>query len=428
MLYLAGILLGLAAGFAVGGRLRRLAANVRFPWVWLLYIAVLAQIGAGFVTAGWLTRDLKFAVVIGSYGILIVWLGAVAAAHRSWIRVAFAIVAAGTALNLAAIAPNRGIPVSRAALRSAGAPIPSGEENRFALKHVFASEDTVLNWLGDWIPVAPLKDVISIGDIVLGAGIAMVIAAGMRMRPLVVAEPDPAAVASGHIARIPPVPGLAELTGRLSGELAPGQTVADFLGRFARDYAVSQAYDPMSEMVRHPADSRVSLSQAMSITDANLAGNVHGGVIMKLVDTAAGLAAIKHAHGRVVTVSMDEMSFIEPVFLTDVVTLTAQVNDVGRSSMEVGVRVEAENTITGQRRHVSSAYLVFVALDEEGKPRTVPRLDPETDDERRRLEEAKIRRRHRIARKEALLARRDAHDRGTPPPAPAAGDIVPPGA
>ena len=168
------------------------------------------------------------------------------------------------------------------------------------------------------------------------------------------------------------------------------------------------------EELRHPADSRVHLSQQMEVTDANLTGNVHGGVIMRLVDTAAGLAAAKHSRGRVVTVAMDEMSFIEPVFLGEVVTLSAQVNDVGRTSMEVGVRVEAENARTGDVRHVSSAYLVFVALDAEGKPRPVPRLEPETDEERRRMEDAKIRRKLRIARKEAILARRAQH--GDPPP------------
>ena len=162
----------------------------------------------------------------------------------------------------------------------------------------------------------------------------------------------------------------------------------------------------MTEEIRKPSDSMVMLSQAMSITDANLAGNVHGGVIMKLVDTAAGLAAVKHCRSRVVTVSMDEMSFIEPVFLSDVVTLKAQVNDVGRTSMEIGVRVEAENTVSGERRHVSTAYLVFVALDPDGSPKPVPRLDPGTQEERRRMEEAKIRREHRLARKEAILKRR----------------------
>jgi acyl-CoA hydrolase len=165
----------------------------------------------------------------------------------------------------------------------------------------------------------------------------------------------------------------------------------------------------VTEEVRKPSDSAVMLSQAMSITDANLSGNVHGGVVMKLVDTAAGLSAHKHSRGRVVTVSMDEMSFIEPVFLSDVVTLKAQVNDVGRTSMEVGVRVEAENPMTGAIRHVSTAYLVFVSLDPEGRPRPIPRLEPETPEERRRMGEAKIRREHRLARKEAILKRRAEH-------------------
>src|SRR5207247_4535680 len=94
---------------------------------------------------------------------------------------------------------------------------------------------------------------------------------------------------------------------------------------------------------RPAAESEVVLAEAMELTDANLAGNVHGGVVMKLVDTAAGLAAHKHCRGRVVTVAMDEMSFLEPVFLGEVVTVRAMVNDVGRTSMEVGVRADAEN-------------------------------------------------------------------------------------
>ena len=115
---------------------------------------------------------------------------------------------------------------------------------------------------------------------------------------------------------------------------------------------------------------------------------------------------MKHCGSRVVTAAMDEMSFIEPVFLGEILTLRAQVNDVGRTSMEVGVRVEAENVRTGEKRHVSSAYLVFVALDRDGQPKPVPPLAPETVEEKRRMEEAKIRRQHRLARKEAIMARR----------------------
>ncbi len=165
-----------------------------------------------------------------------------------------------------------------------------------------------------------------------------------------------------------------------------------------------------------PAASRVVLSQAMEVEHANLQGNVHGGVIMRMVDTCGGYAAAKHAGGPVVTASLDEMSFIEPVLMGDIVTLQAQVNDVGRTSIEVGVRVEAETIRTGEKRHVSSAYLVFVALDEHGKPCAVPPLVLETEDDRRRSREAKIRRAHRLARKQEILARR-AEEGETPPAA-----------
>jgi uncharacterized protein (TIGR00369 family) len=162
----------------------------------------------------------------------------------------------------------------------------------------------------------------------------------------------------------------------------------------------------VSAAPKTPSESATVLSLQMDVGDANLQGNVHGGVIMRLVDNAAGIAAVRHSGGRVVTAAMDEMSFIEPVFLGEVVTLHAQVNDVGRTSMEVGVRVEAENTRTTERRHVSTAYLVFVALDEHGRPRAVPPLAAQTPDEHRRMEEAKIRRQHRLARKEAITTRR----------------------
>lgn len=162
----------------------------------------------------------------------------------------------------------------------------------------------------------------------------------------------------------------------------------------------------MNMQPRRPSESRLLLSFAAGIADANLQGNVHGGVIMKLVDSAGGLSAVKHCRGRVVTVAMDEMSFLEPAYLGELITAQAQVNDVGRSSMEVGVRVEAENVVTGDRRHVSTAYLVFVALDERGRPCPVPPLVPETDEDRRRMEEAKIRRGARLERKEATMRRR----------------------
>lgn len=166
---------------------------------------------------------------------------------------------------------------------------------------------------------------------------------------------------------------------------------------------------------RRARDSRVILTQLMEITDANVAGNVHGGAVMRLVDTAAGLAAIKHASGLAVTVAIDEMTFIEPVHVGDLVTLYASVNDVGTSSMECGVRVEAMDPLTGRRVHANSAYLVFVAIDDDGKPRPVPPLVVETDLERRRQREAKLRRAARLAHKEAVKAARDAEALAGPP-------------
>jgi acyl-CoA hydrolase len=152
--------------------------------------------------------------------------------------------------------------------------------------------------------------------------------------------------------------------------------------------------------------SAVVQIQIMEVTDVNLLGNVHGGAVMKIVDTTGGLAAMKHCGGPVVTVAMDEMSFLEPAFVGDLLTVKAMVNDTGRTSMEVGVRVEAENVVTGRRVHTSSAYLVYVALDRSGKPRPVPPVTVEDEDQRRRQVEAKLRREARLARKRAIdLAR-----------------------
>jgi acyl-CoA hydrolase len=155
-----------------------------------------------------------------------------------------------------------------------------------------------------------------------------------------------------------------------------------------------------------PQASAVTLSQLMELRHANLRGNVHGGEIMRLIDTAAGIAAGRHAAGVVVTVSLDQMSFLHPVNVGNVVFVHACVNDVGRTSMEVGVRVEAEDLVTGRRTHTSSAYLVFVALDANGQPREVAPLEPETEQERRRQAEAKIRREIRLARAEAIRRQR----------------------
>lgn len=148
------------------------------------------------------------------------------------------------------------------------------------------------------------------------------------------------------------------------------------------------------------SESRMVMAAQMNPEDANPAGNVHGGVIMKLIDTAAGVCAIRHARKISVTASIDRLDFHFPVYVGDLVILKASVNMVGRSSMEVGVRVEAENILTGEVRHTASAYLTFVAMGADGKPAQVPPLIYETDEDRRRSCEAEMRRKSRLAQRE----------------------------
>jgi acyl-CoA hydrolase len=142
--------------------------------------------------------------------------------------------------------------------------------------------------------------------------------------------------------------------------------------------------------------SHVSISQLMEPPHANLLGNVHGGHIMKLVDEAGALACMKHSHQRVVTVVVDRMTFKHPIKIGDLVTLTAEVSYVGTTSMEAEVSVEAENPTTGQRWHTNTAYLVYVALDEKGKPVPVPQLQPENDFQRQRMEQGAARQIYRL--------------------------------
>jgi acyl-CoA hydrolase len=134
----------------------------------------------------------------------------------------------------------------------------------------------------------------------------------------------------------------------------------------------------------------------MGTQDVNLAGNIHGGTIMKLIDTAAGSVAIRHARSNAVTASIDRLDFHFPVYPGDLVTCKACLNLVGRTSMEIGVRVEAEDMMTGSARHTASAYLTFVALDKAGKPMVLPPLILKTKTERRRNQEAQIRRQARL--------------------------------
>ncbi|MCE5264084.1 MAG: acyl-CoA thioesterase [Deltaproteobacteria bacterium] len=146
-------------------------------------------------------------------------------------------------------------------------------------------------------------------------------------------------------------------------------------------------------------ESAVVMSQMMNPQDTNPAGNVHGGVIMRLIDTAAGVVATRHARSNVVTASIDRLDFHHPAFCGNLLILRASLNLVGKTSMEVGVRVETENLITGERRHTASAYLTYVALDKQGRTQPVPPLALETEEEMRRNREAKARREMRLAEK-----------------------------
>ncbi|MBA3781006.1 acyl-CoA thioesterase [Nocardioides sp. InS609-2] len=159
-----------------------------------------------------------------------------------------------------------------------------------------------------------------------------------------------------------------------------------------------------------PSYSRVSLGVITSSTEANLLGNVHGGEIMKLADSTAGAVAQRHSGGPAVTAALDEMALLQPVHVGDIVRTFAQVNWAGRSSMEIGVRVEAQpwGSATDEPLHVASAYFVFVAIDADGRSRPVPELLPQTPSEVRRQREAEIRRAHRLARKQEIERGREA--------------------
>ena len=148
------------------------------------------------------------------------------------------------------------------------------------------------------------------------------------------------------------------------------------------------------------------LTHWMGVTDANTAGNVHGGTIMKLCDEVAGIAAIRHCGTRVVTAAMDRMTFLHPVFVGHLVTVKATVNAAWRTSMEVGVRVESEDVRSGTVLHTSTAYLTMVALGDDGQPTEVPPLAPQTPDQHRRAREAQLRRDNRLHERRQILAGR----------------------
>lgn len=146
-------------------------------------------------------------------------------------------------------------------------------------------------------------------------------------------------------------------------------------------------------------ESAVVVAQLMSPQEVNNAGIVHGGVIMKLIDTTAGVVAVRHARSTAVTASIDRLDFLYPAYAGDLVTFKASLNYAGKTSMEIGVRVETENLITGEIRHSATAYLTYVALDKSGRPKAIPPLILETEDEKRRNREA-------IARREVRLKER----------------------
>jgi acyl-CoA hydrolase len=148
--------------------------------------------------------------------------------------------------------------------------------------------------------------------------------------------------------------------------------------------------------VKTVKESQHETSELMMPGDSNNMGNVFGGVIMAMADKCAAISAFRHCRAPVVTASIDRVDFREPIHLGDLVVMKSSVNFVGRSSMEVGVRVEAEELMTGRRRHTNSCYLTFVAVDQDGRPIEVPELRPETKQEQRRFKAAQERRARRL--------------------------------
>jgi acyl-CoA hydrolase len=153
--------------------------------------------------------------------------------------------------------------------------------------------------------------------------------------------------------------------------------------------------------VKSVRESQHETSELMMPEHANNMGHVFGGVVLSMMDKSAAIAAFRHSRSSVVTASIDRVDFREPIHPGDLVLMKASVNYAGRSSMEVGVRVEAEELITGRRRHTNSCYLTFVAVDRNGRPLEVPELAPETEDEKRRFAAAIERRRRRLEERQA---------------------------
>ncbi len=151
----------------------------------------------------------------------------------------------------------------------------------------------------------------------------------------------------------------------------------------------------MEMEAKRVGDSRLTMSQIMNPQDANLAGNVHGGVIMRIIDVAGAVVAVRHCRNNVVTASIERLDFHQPIFIGDLVTFKASINLVGKTSMEIGVLVESESLRTGEIRKAASAYLTYVALGKDRRPAQVPPLILETDEDIRRNCMAKLRREER---------------------------------
>ncbi len=153
----------------------------------------------------------------------------------------------------------------------------------------------------------------------------------------------------------------------------------------------------MERPSRRVSESALEIARLMMPQDANVQGNVYGGTIMKLMDEAAGSVAARHCRTNVVTASVDRMDFFKPVYIGNLLILKSSVNFVGKTSLELGVRIEAENMRTGDIVHTGSSYLTFVALDDQGRPALVPAIIAETNTEKRRYSEAQMRREQRLA-------------------------------
>jgi acyl-CoA hydrolase len=152
----------------------------------------------------------------------------------------------------------------------------------------------------------------------------------------------------------------------------------------------------MSQTAKTPSQSSSTMVRIMMPMDANVSGNVFGGTILRMIDEAASIVAFKHARSNVVTASIDRMDFHSPVYIGDLLRLISSINYVHKTSMEIGVRVEAENPISAETRHTGTCYLTYVALDKSRRPIPVPPLMPETNEEKRRWKEAEERRKRRL--------------------------------